>query len=71
MIRYVKSSQQIFTSLYQIERTSKGIWFFAPMGVSLMVNAGIFASIIVIMYKNSANVQQLRLGNREGDTADR
>ena len=42
------------------------------MGVSLTVNAGMFSSIVVIMNRNSANVTDLsKLGNREGDTADR
>ena len=56
---------------YQIERTSKGIWFFLPMGLALMVNTGIFVSIIVTLYKHYSNMKQFKLKNKEGDMADK
>ena len=57
--------------VYQIERTSKGIWFFLPMGLALMVNTGIFISIIVTLYRHYSNMKQFKLKNKEGDMADK
>ena len=58
-------------SFYYIERTSKGIWFFVPMALALMVNTGIFISITVTLYKVYGNMQQFKLKNKEGDIADK
>ena len=41
------------------------------MGLALMVNTGIFISIIVTLYKHYSNMKQFKLKNKEGDMADK
>ena len=54
-----------------LEKTSKGIWFFLPMGIALLVNGSIFGSIMYTLYKIYGNMQQFQLKKKEGDTADK
>ena len=53
------------------EKTSKGIWFFLPMGIALLVNGSIFSSIMYTLYKIYGNMQQFQLKKKDGDTADK
>ena len=41
------------------------------MGIALLVNMGIFTSIMVTLYQIYGNMQQFKLKNKEGDKADK
>ena len=41
------------------------------MGIALLVNGSIFASIMYTLYKIYGNMQQFQLKKKDGDTADK
>ena len=64
----------MFTEFYMhffIERTSKGIWFFLPMGIAVLFNAGLFTSIAYTLYKVYGSLRQFKLQEKKDGKAEK
>ena len=50
---------------YFLERVAKGIWLFLPMAIALMINFGVFATVIHALWMKNRAMRTLNQGNHK------
>ena len=55
---------EIITNIISyIERVAKGIWLFVPMAIALLINIGVFVTVILAIWKKKKAFETLNKGN--------
>ena len=62
---------EFFFIICFVERLSKGIWFYIPMGVSLLINVGAFVSIVRTLIKMNNSLKELKLNRNNCEKTNR
>ena len=46
-----------------LERVAKGIWLFVPMAIALMINFGVFITVLTAIWKKNRAIKSINQGN--------
>ena len=49
------------------ERVAKGIWLFIPMAIALMINLGVFVTVISVVWKQKKALGQIQRNSKKDD----
>ena len=50
---------------FELERVAKGIWLFLPMAIALMINFGVFGTVIHAIWKKNKAMRTMNQGNHK------